>query len=100
MKFLKRFCRKKKNMNFGYALETLKMGRFVAREGWNGKGMFITLIQPENWKLDNIAEKKLVGDRQLPWIGMRTAQAEFVPWVASQTDLLATDWVEVYPQKG
>ena len=83
-------------MNFGYALEILKHGGFVAREGWNGKGMFLVLIHPDEWKLSDISAKKLVGERHLPWIGMRTADAHFVPWVPSQTDILQTDWVEVY----
>lgn len=66
-------------MNFGQALEHLKAGRRVAREGWSGKGMWLWLIQPER-------------PNCRPYIEMRDAQGFFVPWVTSQTDVLAEDW--------
>lgn len=69
---------------FGDALVALKNGKQVFRKGWNGKGMYLTLQQPdENSKMT------------LPYIYMRTAQGDFVPWLASQTDMLAEDWLEV-----
>ena len=68
-------------MNFGEALSDLKDGYAVARSGWNGKGMWIALQRPdENSKMS------------LPYIFMSTAQGDLVPWLASQTDMLATDW--------
>lgn len=70
-------------MTFGDALTALKNGKQVFRTGWNGKGMYLTLQQPdENSKMT------------LPYIYMRTAQGDFVPWFASQTDMLAEDWQE------
>ena len=67
---------------FGVALEGLREGMKVARQGWNGKGMFIKLQNPdENSKM------------RLPYIYMSTAGGELVPWIASQTDLLREDWV-------
>ena len=70
-------------MNFGDALAALKNGKQVFRTGWNGKGMYLKLQQPdENSKMT------------LPYIYMRTAQGDFVPWLASQTDMLAEDWLE------
>lgn len=69
------------SLNFGQALEALKRGEKVARVGWNGKGMWLALQRPD-------AGSKMT----LPYIYMRTAQGDFVPWVASQTDLLAEDW--------
>jgi len=68
-------------MNFGQALEELKRGRKVQRAGWNGKGMFLALQVPD-------AHSKM----KLPYIYMSTVSGDFVPWVASQTDLLSTDW--------
>ena len=90
---------------FSYALIHLKGGGRVAREGWNGKSMWLLMVNPPldavqdayvdaeprtQWDLQMCA--KLDVDRFLPWIGMRTADSGFVPWLASQTDLLAEDW--------
>jgi hypothetical protein len=71
-------------MNFGDALHFLKAGQRVAREGWNGKGMWLKLQTPD-------AKSKMT----LPYIYMSTAQGALVPWLASQTDVLASDWVVV-----
>jgi hypothetical protein len=85
-------------MTFGQAIEALKKGRKVARTGWNGKGMWLGLVTPKDdivtggpieFALFGLAGK--VGPC-LPWIGMRTADDKFVPWLASQTDMLAEDW--------
>lgn len=68
-------------MNFGIALEELKQGNKVARKGWNGKGMWIELQRPT-------ALSKMT----LPYIFMSTVDKDLVPWLASQTDILAEDW--------
>lgn len=65
--------------DFGAALEAMKLGRRVARAGWNGKGMWIELVVPSAADC-------------LPYIRMSTADQKLVPWLASQTDLLAHDW--------
>lgn len=70
--------------DFGGALSLLKGGKRVGRLGWNGKGMWLKLQRPE-------AGSKMT----LPYIYMKTADNNLVPWLASQTDLLADDWVEV-----
>lgn len=75
-------------MNFGHALEALKSGGYVSRAGWNGKGMWLSLI--EVYQVGY--HPGIVGRTLLPWIGMRTADGAFVPWLASQTDMLANDW--------
>jgi len=67
--------------DFGKAIEILKSGGKVAREGWNGKGMWLALQRPD-------ANSKM----GLPYIYMRTAQGPLVPWLASQTDVLGEDW--------
>lgn len=74
-------------MTFGLALEALKKGQKVARKGWNGKGMWLSLVPQGEY---TVAETD--ADRLLPWIGMKTADNKFVPWLASQTDVLAEDW--------
>lgn len=75
-------------MNFGYALDALRKGNRVSRSGWNGKGMWLSLV--ENYQIGH--DPHITGLKLLPWIGMRTADGSFVPWLASQTDILSTDW--------
>ena len=85
-------------MNFGQALEIMKDGFKVAREGWNGKGMFIFLADNISFatKADLSSVMKLKGDLTHPSIVMKTADDRFVVgWLASQTDMLAEDWVLV-----
>lgn len=78
---------------FGVALDYLKSGRRIAREGWNGKGMWLCLV--EIYEVVHTAtEVDYFGSGELlPWIGMKTEDDKFVPWLASQTDILASDWV-------
>ena len=76
-------------LSFGLAIEALKQGKKVARDGWNGKGMWLKLVPAD------IADKVAFEYEALdgaPWIGMKTADDKFVPWLASQTDVLAEDW--------
>ena len=71
-------------MNFSYALNYVKQGKRIRRKGWNGKGMWIEVQYPT-------AFSKMT----LPYIYMYTADKNLVPWLASQTDILAEDWEEV-----
>lgn len=73
--------------SFGKAIEVLKGGGRVRRAGWNGKGMWLELQQPD-------ANSKMT----LPYIylnypdnAVNTPGAK-VPWAPSQTDVLANDW--------
>lgn len=70
--------------DFGFALAQLWAGQKVAREGWIRRGQWLALQVP------NEGSKMT-----LPYIYIHTMQGDLVPWLASQTDLLATDWVEV-----
>lgn len=82
--------------DIGWAVEMMRRGLRVQREGWNGKGMFLFLvpgsrftvnrppllgIYPEGTTIDYHAH-----------VDMRTANGHIVPWLCSQTDLLADDW--------
>ena len=77
-------------MNFSQALELIKAGRKVARSGWNGAGLWLEIQRPD-------ARSKMT----LPYIFMsypdnaKNTPGARVPWLASQTDLLSEDWVEV-----
>ena len=91
-------------MNFGEAIEALKQGKRVARQGWNGKGMFLILnggysVEKEKSRPDNhINEAFLVSKYQThlhigKHVDMWTAQNNLcVGWLASQTDMLSEDW--------
>ena len=67
--------------SFSWALMALKDGERVYRSGWNGKDMWIKIERPEG------------GDAMTsPYIYMKTADDKFVPWLASQSDLMDEDW--------
>lgn len=77
-------------MNFGQAIETMKNGEAVLRKGWNGRGIYIRIQAPDE-------HSKMTS----PYIYMDTtglvtdnpdAPKSLVPWLASQTDMLAEDW--------
>lgn len=77
-------------MKFGAALEALELGMRVVRDGWNGKGMWLELQRPD-------ANSKMT----LPYIYInypddaKTTPGARVPWLASQTDMLSSDWMTV-----
>jgi hypothetical protein len=79
-------------LTFGMAVEALKKGARIARSGWNGKGMWLVLVKAGYFDV-GISLVDTAG--LLPWIGMKTADNKFVPWLASQTDVLADDWMIV-----
>jgi hypothetical protein len=68
--------------NFGWALFELKQGSKMTRAGWNGKGMWVALQKPDE-------RSKM----RKPYLYISCADGELVPWVVSQTDILATDWM-------
>lgn len=67
--------------DFGWALRNLRNGERVTRHGWNGKGMWLELQRPG-----------LGSKMTRPYIYIKTAQGDLVPWVASHGDLLGDDW--------
>lgn len=73
-----------KEHSIGWAINQLRNGDGVFRRGWNGKGQHLTLQVPD-------ANSKM----SLPYIYITTVQGDKVPWLASQTDILATDWETV-----
>lgn len=86
-------------MDFGQALNALDEGEKVTRAGWNAEGQYVTLqagypdgiaINENTARATGLAAGTVCRFR--PYLMLRTAQGEFVPWVASQTDLLAVDW--------
>lgn len=84
-------------MDFSDAILLLKNGAYLSRAGWNGKGLFIALQVPdENSKMTRPYIYITTPSRSTAQFGAEEAIAEQrVPWICSQTDLLATDWFEV-----
>ncbi len=84
--------------SFGGAVEILKKGARVARAGWNGKGMFLYYVPENKYPASRNEHGTMVGvfeNDMVPYgayIAMKTAQNNVVPWLASQTDVLAEDW--------
>lgn len=83
-------------MDFGKALTAIKQGKRVAREGWNGKGMFLFLVPGSQFKVNREPLLSIMGEGIVvdyhAHIDMKTAQGYVVPWLASQADLLSDDW--------
>lgn len=91
-------------MTFGYAIEALKKGHRVTRHGWNGKGMFIYLtpgstipkhhLRPETADALSVTMGPTATFNS--HIDMKAADGTIViGWLASQTDMLAEDWMIV-----
>ena len=98
--------------SYSKALELMKEGKLMQRSGWNGKGMFIYLMdrKPETGSIisvEKIQEMQSIPDNVkkyhvennikmefLPYIMMFTADQKLVPWLCSQTDMVAEDWIE------
>ena len=83
-------------MDFGYAVVRLKGGFRLARSGWNGKGMFVFLVPGSTFTVNRPPLLGIYPEgtqiKYLPHIDMKTADGSVVPWLASQTDILADDW--------
>ncbi len=81
---------------FGWALKQLHNGDKVCRHGWNGKGMFIFLVPGSTFKVNRAPllgiYPKGTEINYHAHIDMKTADDMIVPWLASQTDILANDW--------
>lgn len=85
-------------LTFGEAVDELKRGGCVTRSGWNGKGMWLFLIQGSNdiAKLHGYGFGEMTGEPTFrDAIFMRTVDNQLVPWAASQSDVLSEDWLVV-----
>lgn len=83
-------------LTFGEALNRIKAGKLARRSGWNGKGMFIFLVQGSTFTVNRAPLNEIFAEgTQINYhahIDMFTADKKVVPWLASQTDILANDW--------
>jgi hypothetical protein len=92
----------KQNFNFGEAIQYLKNDFQVCRNGWNGKGMFLTLVKGSMLTAIIAENTKIKDEQNKPYpvqdaIYMKTADNKLIAWLASQADILAEDWEIFYP---
>jgi Protein of unknown function (DUF2829) len=85
------------DQDFGWAIKQMRDGKCVRRRaGWNGKGMFLFLVPGSHFIVNraplNVIFPEGTHVNYQPHIDMRTAQGTIVPWLASQSDMLASDW--------
>ncbi len=80
-------------MDFGKAIQSLKEGKRVQRQGWNGKNQYIELATNISYKNANNetinAEHQAIGNKAIAFVGTSGVQ---LGWLASQADMLAEDW--------
>lgn len=80
-------------MDFGRAIQLLKVGQRVQRQGWNGKNQYIELATNISYKNANNeivnAEHDAIGNKAIAFVGTSGTQ---IGWLASQADMLAEDW--------
>lgn len=80
-------------MTFGQAIEAMKHEHYVSRSGWNGKGLRLALVGKGGCYQHGFSEVST-----LPYIVLiypndaKTTPSAIVPWLPSQTDMLAEDW--------
>lgn len=83
-------------MNFSEALELIKQGQRLRRKGWNGKGMFLFLVAGSTFQVNRPPLLGIYPEGTTinyhAHVDMRTADGTIVPWLCSQTDMLAEDW--------
>lgn len=89
----------KTGMTFGGAIAALKQGKKVARQGWNGKGMFLYLVSEGKYPVKMDAAKSIADEsgnvRYGPYVALKAVNGSVYPWNASQADMLSEDWVVI-----
>lgn len=82
--------------NFSEALEHIKDGKRLSREGWRKMGLFVFLVPGSIFKVNRPPLLGIYPEgteiHYLPHIDIRKADGSIVPWVVSQTDVMAEDW--------
>lgn len=84
--------------SYSAALQALEDGYKVANKRWNGKNMFLFLVKPYDDLIQGFTTYHISGispEKCLPFICMRTADGAYVPWLASQSDMLLDGWYVV-----
>lgn len=88
-------------MNYSTALDALKQGHRLAREGWNGKGMFVFLVPGSVFKVNREPLLSILGEgtevTYRPHIDIKNVDGSIAVWTPSITDQMADDWAIVRP---
>lgn len=88
--------RKTTGLTFGLAVEAMKLGKRVARAGWNGTGMFAYYVPAASYPAQTGAAKRHFGEGALvpyrAYMALKTAQGDVATWTPSGSDALAEDW--------
>jgi len=81
-------------LDFGQALNAMKMGKKIAREGWNGQGMFVYYVPAASYPSSTEIAKQTFGDMTpyRAYMALKTAQGDVATWHPSGSDALAEDW--------
>lgn len=91
--------RKTIGLTFGLAIEALKLGKKVARAGWNGAGQFVYLVPANSYPAQTGVAKQFFGDGAMvpyrAYLALKTAQGDVATWAPSCSDALADDWLIV-----
>ena len=86
-----------RKFDFSTALLELKMGHKVSRAGWNGKNMFVFLVPGSTFAVNRPPLLGIYPDGHIidynPHIDIKSVDGRITPWVASQTDIMADDWM-------
>lgn len=86
-------------MDFGEAIKEAKLGKGIAREGWNAGGMFAYIVPETKFPVQTGVAKKFFGeDAMVPYRAywaLKTAQDDVATWAPSGSDTLAEDWITV-----
>jgi hypothetical protein len=91
------FSAKTTDLTFGQAIEFAKQGKKVARQGWNGSGMFAYIVPANSYPAQTEAARKEFGEMvpyRTYW-ALKTAQNDVATWAPSGSDSLAEDWMIV-----
>ena len=84
-------------MNFGEALELVKTGNRIYREGWNGKDQYVYFVPANSYKAQTDIAKAQFGD-EVPYrayLALKTVQNDVATWTPSVSDVLAEDWIAI-----
>ena len=86
-------------MNFGDALNALKEGKKVARQGWNGKGMFLYYVSEGAYTAKTAIAEEIADESGLvaygAYVAIKSVSGVVYIWNPSQQDLFAEDWVVI-----
>ena len=86
-----------RNLNFGQAIEAAKQGKKIAREGWNGNGMFAYIVPAQSFPAQTEIAKNHFGENAMvpyrAYWALKTAQEDVATWAPSGSDTLAEDWI-------